>query len=185
MKALIIPLCLVILFSSCTKDRDVTNLQKVTDTVVIYNGMLKINEFVAKGSTFINEYGSTSDWFELFNTSSNSINMASGNWYVTDDLSNPRKFEIPSVSIAPHGFLLICCDGLNKYATQIHTNFGLSASGEQIGVFYVNPDLTTMVVDSLSYPEMTDKGFSYGRLPDGTDNWTFFAQPTPGKSNHY
>ena len=185
MKLIIIPVCIVLLLSSCTKDRDVTYLSKVTDTITIYAGILKINEFVAKGSTFINEYGNTSDWFELFNTTSKTINISNGRWYVTDDLTNQRKYEMPSVQIAPYGFLIVCCDGLNKVGQQIHTNFGLSASGEQIGIYFVNPDLSLLAVDTLTYPEMTDKGYSYGRLPDGTENWTFFAQPTPGKPNHY
>jgi hypothetical protein len=185
MKLLIIPICTLILVSSCTKDRDTRYLEKITDTIVIYPGIIMVNEIVAKGSTFINEYGMTSDWFELFNTSPQTINMSGGRWYVTDDLTNPRKYEMPAVAISPHGFLIVCCDGLNKYAQQIHSNFALSASGEQVGLFYANPDLSVMAIDTLSYPEMTDKGFSYGRLPDGSSNWTYFAQPTPGAQNHY
>ena len=185
MKLLIIPFCLLLLLTSCTKDRDVRWLDKATDTLQIYNGILKVNEFVAKGSTFVNEYGTTTDWFEIFNSSAESISMANGNWYVTDDLTNPRKYEMPAVTIPPHGFLIVACDGLNSYQKQVHASFGLSASGEQIGIFYALPDLSMMAVDTLTYPAMTDKGFSYGRLPDGADNWTFFAQPTPGTANHY
>jgi len=185
MKFIVIPFCLIIISSSCTKDRDLDSLQKITDTIAITNGIILINEFVAKGSTYIDEFGMTSDWFELYNTSNDSISMANGRWYVTDDLTSPRKYHMPSVSIKPHGFLLVLCDGLNESAKQIHTNFNLSASGEQIGIFYANPDRSMSVVDSLTYPEMTEKGFSYGRLPDGSNNWTYFAKPTPGEQNHY
>jgi hypothetical protein len=185
MKWLIIPLCLIFFFLSCIKDRDLSDLQRVTDTIAINTGIIKINEFVAKGSANINEYGMTSDWFELYNTSNESISMANGRWYVTDNLASPRKYAMPAATIKPHGFLVVWCDGMNKYAKQIHSNFNLSASGEQIGIFFSITDQILLVVDSLTYPLMTEKGFSYGRLPDGSNNWTYFAKPTPGEQNHY
>ena len=185
MKWIIIALSSIIFFPSCTKDRNLDELQKITDTINIHNGIIKINEFVAKGSNNINEYGMTSDWFELYNPSSSAINMSNGKWYVSDDLNSPRKYAMPAVTLEPHGFLVVWCDGMNKFGTQVHSNFALSASGEQIGIFYTTPDQSMMVVDSLTYPLMTEKAYSYGRLPDGSDNWTYFARPTPGVQNHY
>ena len=185
MKFLLSFICTVALLSSCTRDRDLSGLKLDTDSVSISTGIIKINEFVAKGSENINEFGITSDWFELYNTSNKTISMANGRWYVTDNLTAPRKYEMPAVTIKPHGFLVVWCDGINKYASQVHSNFNLSASGEQIGIFFSITDQILMAVDTLSYPVMTVKGFSYGRLPDGSDNWTYFSKSTPGEQNHY
>ena len=61
----------------------------------------------------------------------------------------------------------------------LHVNIKLSSGGEQIGL--TDPNGTT-VIDSLTFgPQTTD--VSYGRLPDGSDNWQFFQNPTPGAPN--
>ncbi len=67
---------------------------------------------------------------------------------------------------------------LNLPDKYLHTNFKLSADGEN--VFITNPEGN--IVDQISTGEMlTD--ISFGRKPDGTENWFYFYEATPGDSN--
>jgi hypothetical protein len=57
-------------------------------------------------------------------------------------------------------------------------DFRLSADNEMIGLF----DAGLNQIDKVLYgPQTTD--VSYGRAPDGTENFRFFELPTPGVSN--
>lgn len=60
----------------------------------------------------------------------------------------------------------------------LHTNFKLSASGEQIIV--TNPQGTR--IDQIVFGNQSGD-ISYGRCPDGDSIWSFFPNPTPGSSN--
>ena len=61
---------------------------------------------------------------------------------------------------------------------ELHTNFSLSSDGEQLILW----DASGNVADSKDFPSMY-VDMSFGRFPDGTNNWTFFQPPTPKESN--
>ncbi len=136
-----------------------------------------INEIMAANdSTLADEDGDYSDWIELFNGDSFTVNLTG--YTITDDLAQPGKWVLPNISIAPGEFLLIWCSGKNKTTPQLHTSFKLSREGEFIGLF--SP--TGLVVDTISFGEM-EGDISLGRLPDGANSWVLFTNPTPGVSN--
>lgn len=142
-----------------------------------------INEFVAKGSQQINEFGTAEDWIELYNNSDTTLRFTADQWFITDDLNKPQKYALPACEIPPRGFLVIWADGLNRVASHIHTNFNLSGSGEAIGLFYLNPTVgTPIMVDGFSFGEQAS-GMSQGRFPDGCNQWRTFPTPTIGESN--
>lgn len=189
-------LCFVLF--SCTKDREIT--KKVTNLgelvlpgiyydsldifIPINHDLLKINEFVAKGSENVNEFGETEDWIEIYNPNPYSLILNEGNWYMTDKgYDNPEKFMLPQCTIPSFGFLLIWADGLDLVDQFIHTNFSLSASGEHIGLFYKDDTLSIMI-DDYEYFEQEFDAVSTGRYFDGEDNWIQFNLPTPGYSNN-
>jgi len=60
----------------------------------------------------------------------------------------------------------------------LHTNFKLNSSGEVLCLYNQYAE----IVDSVSFGQLT-VDYSYGRKPDGADNWFIFNQPTPGSSN--
>jgi hypothetical protein len=62
---------------------------------------------------------------------------------------------------------------------RLHTNFSISASGEEI--LLTGPD--SIRIDEVA-PMTIPTGNSYGRQPDGSDEWFFFDQPTPEASNN-
>ena len=85
-----------------------------------------------------------------------------------------------SVTIGPGEYLLFWADDDEEQGST-HTSFKLSNNGEYIGLY--GKDGFTMI-DGLTFgPQFDD--VSYGRLPDGSDNWAFFnnGTATPGWSN--
>src|SRR5690606_21376221 len=140
------------------------------------HAQIKLNEIQSSNATTIaNETGKFSDWIELYNTSSSSVNI--GGYYITDNRDRPRKWQVPNnTSISGKGYLLIWCDG---YDVNLHTNFKLSATeGEWLLVY----SSTMLLVDSIKIPPIATD-YSYGRTTDGTGNWDFLASPTPGAKN--
>ncbi len=143
-----------------------------SDDVVLF-----INEFMADNeSTIADEHGDYDDWIEIYSPETNDI-VWLGDKYLTDDLSEPGKWQFPDTYIQPGEFLLVWADDdLND--GELHANFKLSKDGEEIGLFA--SDFTT--IDEYVFgPQSED--VSEGRLPDGDITWEFFTNPTPGASN--
>lgn len=177
---------------ACTKDREITTPDDNTPPpgpvgyLVGASGVLKINEFVAKGSINPNDQGENSDWIEIYNPGNDTAKLEVGRWFITDDASgDPEKFSLPEIIMPPKSFVIFWCDNLDGLTPggHIHTSFGLSSDGENLGLFYQDDDDNTIEVDSYEYSAHTQDGYSEGRNPDGSPNWQFFPNPTPGESN--
>lgn len=141
---------------------------------------LFVNEFLASNNNTMSDItGEYEDWFELFNSSSNSVNLQG--YYLSDDTSNLTKFEISNpLSISAGGFLLIWASGDSSRGAN-HVDFKLSASQGE-AVIITAPDGIT-VLDSVVFgPQTTD--ISKGRTTDGASSWSFFTTPTPDASNN-
>jgi len=179
----------VLLLVGCVPDRDLIGEDPIVTggdsaSFNVSRHSLFINEFVARGSENVNEFGSAEDWFEVYNPHSFNAVLEAGRWFVTDKgPEDPKKFELPQCTIPAKGFLLIWCDGLGIQDVFIHTNFSLSASGEHIGIYYENGELKVMV-DDHEYPAQEQDAVSTGRYPDGGPSWVTFQNPTPGSSNN-
>jgi len=139
---------------------------------------LVINEFMASNSNSgPDPQGQYNDWIEIYNNSSNTINI--GGKYLTDDLSVSAKWQFPAgTSIQAGGYLLVWADE-DIDDTGLHANFKLNADCEEIGLF--NSDGTTLI-DSVTFTAQS-ADISYGRYPDGSDTWRFFGFPSPGQEN--
>ena len=143
-----------------------------------------INEFLAGNATInTDEFGEYDDWIELYNAGDLAVNL--GGLYVTDDLADPCKYQIPvhdfaATTIPPNGYQLLWADSQTGQGL-LHLSFNLNKAGEQIGLVQVT-DTDTLFIDSLTYTEqLTD--VSYGRYPDGNSGWQHFVTPTPLDSN--
>ena len=144
--------------------------------------LLVINEFMASNNNYTQDpQGQFDDWIEIYNNGTEAVDISG--MYLTDNLSTPTKWQIPNdqpslVIIPPGGHLLIWADG-DPSDTGLHSNFKLDADGEEIGLF--KSDGVTLL-DSVVFGEQTSD-ISYGRYPDGTDNWRFFGSPSPAAEN--
>ena len=89
-----------------------------------------ISEFLASNSTnIVDQDGNHSDWIEIQNTTTSALNI--GGWYLTNDASNPTKWQFPSTTIAAGGFLTVFASGKDRHVSgqELHTNFSLDATG--------------------------------------------------------
>ena len=154
----------------------------------VITGKLVVNEFMVSNDSWDvpGDNGDQPDWIEIYNTGDTPLDM--GGWYITDDLDTPDKYQLPENNIvAPHGFLVIICDGLGE---GLHANFKLSSGGEAIGISQNGTDFD----ESFTYGDGADlpspaTDHSLGRDSDGGMPWIDFApdaarKPTPGESNN-
>ncbi|MEA3446125.1 MAG: lamin tail domain-containing protein, partial [Bacteroidota bacterium] len=148
-----------------------------------YNDLV-INEFLASNvSDTIDNYGEYEDWIEFYNTSSDTIDM--GGLFMSDDLSDPGKWQIPisspdSTIIPPGGFKVFFADKDPEQGV-LHLDFNLSSTGESIGLFHYN-GTNFVAIDTLNYGLQLDD-ISYGRFADGSPNWYTMTTTTPGMPN--
>ncbi|MBI1931025.1 MAG: CotH kinase family protein [Ignavibacteriales bacterium] len=155
---------------------------KSNNSVIFEN--IFINEFLTSNDSLTkDENNEFDDWIEIFNNNDFPMNIAG--MYITDNFNNPCKLQISfnsseTTTIPAKKHILLWAD---EQAGQgiLHLNFKLDKSGEQIGLVQVI-DNDTVFVDSLTYRTQSTN-ISYGRYPDGTDNWKFINVPTPNDSN--
>jgi hypothetical protein len=156
---------------------------------------LTINELMANNSgTIADEAGDTDAWLEIHNSSS-VVAWDVGGMYLTDVLSEPTKWRIPTETVScepgiancaggtlvpPGGTLLIWVDG-EEDEGPLHASFALDTSGGQIGMF--DRDVFSNVAISVLTYTAQSPDVSYGRMPDGSDTWQPLAIPTPGWLN--
>jgi len=167
--------------------------QTQTDTLYFEVGyvppVLYINEFLASNDTSFQDADEDSidgdpqdDWFEIYNPGPHAVDL--GGMYVTDKLSDLTVWQIsttnPEITTIPAGGFVIIWADKEMHQGPLHVDLKLSGSGEQIGL--IAPNGTT-VIDSLTFGEQATD-ISYGRFPDGSDNWILFTTPTPGASNN-
>jgi len=144
------------------------------------NAQVVLNEIQASnGATIADEDGDYEDWVELHNAGSSPVDLTG--YGLSDDYDQPFRWTFPSVSIDPGEFLLVWASGKDRASagSPLHTNFSISAAGEE--VILTDPDGTR--VDEHS-PRSIPRDHSYGRVPDGSGNWFYFTDPTPGEPNN-
>ncbi len=141
-----------------------------------------INELMASNLTYsADPQGQFDDWVELYNAGAEPVDVAG--LYLTDDVSEPRKWRIPtgdsaSTTIPARGFLVIWVDG-DTDDPGLHADFGLSADGDEVALF--DSDGVTRL-DRIAFGRQLND-LSYGRYPDGADDLRLMVMPTPGESN--
>jgi hypothetical protein len=107
-----------------------------------------------------------------------------GGLYITDNLGNPIKFQIPTnnfelTTIPAKGFKLFWADGQPELGA-LHLGFRLDQNGEQIGLVQ-KMDYSYSFIDSVSFSrQKTDT--SMGRYSDGAITW-YSLLPTPAEPN--
>ena len=138
---------------------------------------LYINEFLADNESVIrDEFDEFEDWIEIYNANDYPINMRG--LFLSDDPSMPDKWKFPDAEIPANGYLLVWADGETEQGN-MHANFKLNNNSEFIGLYGINGILA---IDSLSY-ENQETNISYGRLPDGGNEWVQFIFPSPLSAN--
>ena len=143
---------------------------------------LYINEFMASNdAAYPGPQGDYADWIEIYNAGDEAVNLSG--YYMCDKLDDTdARYQIPStypdsVTVAAGGFIVFYANK-NEATSVLNLDFKLSGDGEDIGLW----DTEQNVLDQLTYTAQTTD-VSYGRYPDGADNWGFMIDFTPGSAN--
>lgn len=129
-----------------------------------------VNELFSRGTT------EDPDWVEIYNASGSDIDLTGYKIYDNGGQSGTKpKKEFPSGTIIPAGgfFVIVVDDGEAS-------GFGLSSGGEEL--WFESPDGT--IINDITFPEMVESTYSYGRQPDGSENFFIFTEITRGTSNN-
>ena len=94
--------------------------------------------------------------------------------YLTDDITDLRKWSFPDIVINPGSYLVIYASGKDKVTTNIQTNFQLADYETLVISTQYSEVLLELTLDPLI--EDISSGLK-------NDEWLFFSEPTPGKEN--
>lgn len=142
------------------------------------SGSVRINEFMAiNQSVLSDEDGEYSDWIEIYNPTSEPINLQG--WSLTDDKNLPGKWVFPDVTLQINSYLVVFASEKDRQKPngQLHTNFKLSGDGEYFAL--INPEGIAVTEFDPSCPaQKTDVSFGYSE-----STYVSFSVPTPGTEN--
>jgi len=144
---------------------------------------LKFNEIlVMNDSSAVDDFGMHTAWIEIFNSSYNTVNI--GGCYLTDDLSNPTKYWIPTgdpaTKISARCYMVFWAD--DKPTRGIfHLNFDLK-NARTIALY--NADGKTLI-EKVDLPSENKPDVTYGRPTNESAEWVFLEKSTPGANNDY
>lgn len=143
----------------------------------IHGQSLIINEFQTLNNTTVADEDTTySDWVELYNSSSATMNLEG--WSLTDRAKEPKKWVFPAVQLNAGAYLIVFTSNKDRsiVGQPLHTNFKLSGDEGYLGLY--NPQ-GVVATECKPYPALPND-YSLG-LINGT--WVYFSVPTPGKAN--
>lgn len=127
-----------------------------------------ITEIMASnGAGLADGNGQNSDWLELYNPTSQTVNLAG--WHLTDDAQDLDKWTFPNLSqsqLDPGEYLVVFASGqtVSPYVDSLgylHTTFALSADGEYLAL--TDPALNVVHAFAPTYPAQR-RDVSYGVL---------------------
>jgi hypothetical protein len=114
-------------------------------------------------------------WVELYNPTSQDINLEHYRLGITDQAS--EAWKLPYKMIGSGKYLLVYCD---KESKSLHTNFRLdSGKGSSVYLFQ-----GSTVVDKVTgLKKQPSPNIAYGRKTDGAEEWGYQLTPTPNEAN--
>ena len=137
---------------------------------------LQITELMSSNSSYLaGPYGNTTDWVELYNGGSATLNLS--DYYLTDS-SDLTKYPLPDVTLAPGKYYVILLSetGKNIRSGYKWLPFNLSSSGDRL---YLTNGKS--VVDHTIIPELSGDT-AWGR-PSGKAYFDQLSSPTPSAGN--
>lgn len=125
------------------------------------------------------------DWVEFYNPSPTPANI--GGYYLSDNIGNPTKWEIPAGTTVPaNGYLVILVSGTGNYDPnflgELNTTFKLTqTAGEEL--VFANP--LGVVLESYDFDVISPNqaNHSWARDTDGGANWSIHTDPSPEAGN--
>ncbi len=153
------------------------NASNATGEVLPLPNGLVINEFMSNNEGHITDIeGETSDWLELYNASTESIDL--WDYTLTDDEEELDKWSFPDITLGAGEFLLIFASGNEDIDGELHTSFKIKAEGEPLILSDDEGNILDRIPSQSLLPD-----YSAGRILDGGNEQTIFPVSSPGESN--
>jgi hypothetical protein len=147
--------------------RRTLRVEELDQRLLLARDSVYISEFLANNASVLaDEDGEYSDWIELHNPTSESVDLSG--WSLTDSPDQPAKWIFPKVTIPPNGFQIVFASDKDRRdpSGELHTNFKLTTDGEYLAL--IKPDQTIAHEFSPAYPVQTfdiSYGFASAEIP--------------------
>ena len=150
---------------------------------------MRLNEYlVVNTDDFQDDFGQQSAWFELFNSSYGTVDIAG--CFLSDDPANLKKYTIPGgdlqTKIKPRQHVIFWADG-QPYRGTFHVSFDLANADE---IIFTKGDGKT-IIDRIPVRHDLGENVSFGRLQDGIgsvdgseEGWKVMTRTSPSTNNH-
>ncbi|MEP7195673.1 MAG: CotH kinase family protein [Saprospiraceae bacterium] len=152
------------IFSPMRAEYEYYNLEATEIFSAINKSDVVINELMSSNKTTVLDTSDDKfeDWLELYNNTDQNIDLSG--IYLSDDFTKKDKWEFPKGSIiSSKNRIVLWLDEDKSTQNNLHANFKLSASGEEL--ILSRPD--GLILDSLSF-NLIAADNSLERCPDGT-----------------
>ena len=146
------------------------------------NGELIINEFMQSNIDGImddlNDFPDS--WVELYNSGNTAVNLKDYKIGTKKKVAN--AWQLPDKMVGPGQYVIIYCDkaGEDEGVSALHTNFRLESSKKSSLFLFKGDDTIDKIEDFAAQPA---PNIAFGRNTDGSDEWGYQLEPTPGKAN--
>ena len=140
---------------------------------------LVINEFMQSNVDFMMANHDFPDsWVELYNGNDRQVSICDYRIGPSDNFNDCYKITTENVFIEPGDHLLLYCDKTTRMP--FHYGFNLEAGKGSLFLF----DSSGNLADSIIYKKMPAPNVAYGRVTDGSSEWQYELNATPGAPNH-
>ena len=137
---------------------------------------LRLNEVLFRNTySVIDRYGDHSDYVELLNCGTEAVHLSE--YWLSDDFSDPLKWNCPDVVLEPGEYRLIFLSGRESVETELHAPFSVSASDSGLMLYHA----ATRTVQQIPWIPELPKNTSVGLGDDGS--LRYYKYPTPGAEN--
>lgn len=146
------------------------------DEEININKSIVINEILPKNiQSGADQDGEFDDWIELYNLAGEDIDISG--FYLSDSKKEPTKWKFPAGTVIGRNDYLIVWADEDTLQNGLHTNYKLSADGEN--VVLLSPEQE--VLNLVEYPPTLIEQ-SYARVPNGTGDFKW-SVPTFNETN--
>lgn len=141
------------------------------------NTQLFINEVCTQNKSCLSDgYGAYSDWIELYNSGTTSIDLSG--YGLSDKAAEPLQWTFPTGTVIGGGeHMIVFASNQESMGSELHAKFALSKNGETIVLS--TPDGN--ILQEITVPTLAED-YSYGRTPDGSDVFEIM-NATPANPN--
>lgn len=156
-----------LLLSGCSDDATFPHVETIC-----------INEVMAKNCTVDSPSGRSSDWVEIYNYGTESVELS--DYFITDRREEPFRKSLPVYKLAPGAFFTLWGEKMSAHGNDPYLGFKISED-ETLYIFTRSEELVDSV--TLSSSLNVKKSESFGRFPDAGTRWGVQHHPSPKRGN--